>query len=179
MIIRQDRGTSAEVSVLINVMLVFLGTVLPACQDPGAVSSESAAGLGHEVIHGHPGRDVIGDGGSQTGPMPATLRIASIRSIQQDASPVYRVVTSGAGSRAMVRADNPAHAFQTQFSRDGFQLVPAAARAGAWRLGLRLTGYGYQGRVRPVLAVRPAVSGNRVEYRHALKADALDFGLTE
>ena len=172
-------GTSPEVSVLIKMILVLGCAVFPACQDPGAVGSESVAGVGHEVSLGHPVRDVKSDGGSQTGPMPAALRIASIRSIQEGASPAYRVVTSGVGSRAMVRADNPAHAFQTQFSHDGFQVSPAGARTGAWQLGLRLIGYGYQGQVQPVLSARPNVSGNRVEYRRVTKVKSNLSGLTE
>jgi len=65
---------------------------------------------------------------------------------------------------------NPVHGFVLAFSANGVRLVPAGEAA--WSLGLRLTSFGHEGRVQPVVGPPVmTVNGKQLEYRHA--------GLTE
>jgi trimeric autotransporter adhesin len=67
--------------------------------------------------------------------------------------PAYRV--------AGLRAVNPAQRLHVQFSRHG-----VAVAAGAARLGLTLTAYGYASALQPLGSAAPQVSANRVSYAH-------------
>jgi hypothetical protein len=67
--------------------------------------------------------------------------------------PAYRV--------AGLRAANPAQRLRVQFSSHG-----VAVAAGAARLGLTLTAYGYASALRPLGSAAPQVSANRVNYAH-------------
>ena len=63
-------------------------------------------------------------------------------------------------SAAGFRAENPAQALVAEFTRDG-----ADVHSGNLRWGLEMQGYGYGDAPRPVKAVAPTATANRVEYR--------------
>ncbi len=70
---------------------------------------------------------------------------------------VYRLENSGPGHYEAV---NPAQRLVLEFNHDGARLIHPQGDA-----ALRLTGFGYDGRLRTPLEAKPAASGNRVEYQ--------------
>jgi hypothetical protein len=94
----------------------------------------------------------------------------------------YQVIPA-VGEHRVYRASNRAHKLRAVFgsggirvtvenagpgsprnSEAGFHSPQPAAGDGQWEWGLALTGYGYEGSVRPVPAAEPAAGGNRIEY---------------
>jgi hypothetical protein len=77
------------------------------------------------------------------------------------------------GDVTSYRAGNPAHAFDVVFSADGVSLSPAGrvgltASQATWVWKVRLTGYGYEGRVEPLLApLSMQADGSELAFGHA------------
>jgi hypothetical protein len=77
------------------------------------------------------------------------------------------------GGVASYRAGNPVHAFDIAFSADGVSLAPAGrdgltASQAAWVWKVRLTGYGYEGRVQPLRApLSMKADGSKLAFGHA------------
>jgi hypothetical protein len=63
-----------------------------------------------------------------------------------------------------LRAANRQQGYATTFRREGIEIVPARP-AGSWRLGLSVTGYGYEGDLLPIEPAEPRAEKERVEYR--------------
>jgi len=71
-----------------------------------------------------------------------------------------------AGEAPVLQASNRQQAYRTTFRPGGIEIVPRAAGA-AWQLGVAITGYGYEGDVRPVERAQPQASNDRVEYHRS------------
>ncbi len=96
------------------------------------------------------------------GSIPGGLELGEWQSIQQQIRAAeYHPAITESGDYA---ASNRAQGLHARFGRDGrVQVTPAAAQSG---LSLRLTAYGYGDALHSVPpAEKPAVKGNRVEYR--------------
>jgi hypothetical protein len=88
---------------------------------------------------------------------------------------------TGGNGPSTYRGYNPDHGFDLTFASGGVSLrrttvgpeeEPPAEKEPTWTWTLRATGYGYQGDVRPLMALSETASdGNRLEYRR--------LGLTE
>ena len=67
---------------------------------------------------------------------------------------------------AAYQAPNRAQGLRTYFAPEGLVVIPRVD-AGAWRLDLRLTGWGWAGAAQPPGVEELAIEGNRVEYHYA------------
>lgn len=63
------------------------------------------------------------------------------------------------------QAANPAQGFQVYFAPDGLSVLSGTAIEHTWTWRMQLTGYGYEGDIRPIDRAELAASGNAVEYR--------------
>jgi len=88
--------------------------------------------------------------------MPESLLEVAIAAMQE-ITPINR-------SDGTYQTINLAQKLSIGFSGDGIEITPNGDQVGGlW--GLRLTGYGGSGNIKPVAAAEVAVEGNRVEYR--------------
>jgi hypothetical protein len=62
------------------------------------------------------------------------------------------------------QANNPRQAYSAYFAEDGVFLVSRAENEN-WRVGMKLTGYGYSARIEPVENGASKVENNRIEIR--------------
>lgn len=76
------------------------------------------------------------------------------------------------------KAANPAHNYVTHFTADGIQVKATDRSNNAWRLGMRLSGYGYGARKVEVGPGRLTASNNEVSYERRAK-DGSDHKITE
>jgi len=80
---------------------------------------------------------------------------------------------------AAYQAPNRAHDLRSYFTSDGIRVIRRTETRPTWELGLSLTGYGYEGQIRPVTAGELKAKGNGIEYqREALTANGKSW-LTE
>jgi uncharacterized repeat protein (TIGR01451 family) len=77
-----------------------------------------------------------------------------------------RVAKPGPGPA--LRASNQRQRFAATFQSDGIELASEPSVAAPWRIGLSVTGYGYEGDVRPLERTEPRAGKERVEYRRGL-----------
>jgi uncharacterized repeat protein (TIGR01451 family) len=92
---------------------------------------------------------------------------------QQDREQLRRAVrraeyhaTPLPGETATLQAPNRQQRYRTVFRREGIEIssgIPAAS----WRLALSVTGYGYEGDVRPIGRAEPEAREERIDYRRA------------
>ncbi|MDJ0610038.1 MAG: FG-GAP repeat protein [Kiloniellales bacterium] len=101
--------------------------------------------------------------------LPADLYPALIMAIQRDAPAHYDAAALDARTPAY-RAENEAHGLTVLFEPEG----PIVETRGgpAWRLGLRLEGYGRGADIRRAPLTSLVAEGNRVEYRRGGSAEA-------
>ena len=112
--------------------------------------------------------------------LPAGLYPALVGAIQADAPAAYAVVRRDAGGAgAGYRAANAAHGLTIGFGADGVALRSNTETGPAWRLGIKLVGYGYGADVHAVPTAEPVAEGNRVEYRYGASTDDNTPALTE
>ncbi len=100
--------------------------------------------------------------------IPPGLYPALVAAIQRDAPEGYRVDALDPRA-ATYRADNSAQGLTTLFKPEGLAVEPRGAAA--WRIGLRLVGYGRGVDIRPAPLTSLVAAGNRVEYRRGGTAD--------
>ena len=100
---------------------------------------------------------------------PAGLNRSEWSQIKEsiEASSYQANAVSLPGGTPALQAPNRQQAYRTTFRRDGIEITPQGAAA-SWRLGLSVTGYGYEGDVRPVDPAQPQAEKERVEYRRGL-----------
>ena len=72
------------------------------------------------------------------------------------------------GEAPALQAPNRQQTYRTKFRREGIEIVPQGTQTHSWRLGLSVTGYGYEGAVRPLADAEPRTDKERVEYRRGL-----------
>jgi len=84
------------------------------------------------------------------------------RAVQESQYHASRVAKPG--EAPALQAPNRRQSYGTTFRREGIEIVPRVPGA-SWRLGISVTGYGYEGDVRPLEPVEPQALKERVEYR--------------
>jgi len=82
-----------------------------------------------------------------------------------EASEYHPIPLSKPSGAAGLQAPNRQQAYRTTFQREGIEIVPWTQTADSWRIGVSVTGYGYEDDVRPVEAATPKINDERVEYR--------------
>ena len=85
------------------------------------------------------------------------------RTIQESEYHVARLANADTGP--VFVASNRQQGYSTTFRREGIQILPQAQPGGLWHLNLSVTGWGYEGEIRPLLQAEPEGSKERVEYR--------------
>ena len=65
----------------------------------------------------------------------------------------------------VLRASNPEQGYVTSFRPEGIEIASRPVPGTDWRLGVRVTGFGHEGDVRPLPAASPVAENERVEYR--------------
>ena len=70
-----------------------------------------------------------------------------------------------AGEPVTLEASNLRQGYITTFAKGGIELASRPVAGLDWRLGVRVTGYGPEGDVRPLPVAEPVAEGERVEYR--------------
>ena len=168
--------------ILFVLLVSTIGSQAPWAQAQEPVEPAPPAETGEldpgvpEEIGGVP--EEISDVPGVTGVWWATVQ----EQIRRD---MYKLNTVEEDDAPLVRGHNLAHNFDLTFADGGLQLaagqirpdpkdvtpesMAAAAETGPdWQWSLRLTGYGYQGRVRPLPApAHTSAADNRLEYRRA------------
>jgi len=84
----------------------------------------------------------------------------AVQESEYHASPVAKP-----GEAAALQAPNRQQRYRTTFLQEGIEIVPQTPAGASWRLGVSVTGYGYEGDVRPVEPAEPQAEKERVEYR--------------
>jgi hypothetical protein len=136
-------GARALHALHVSVLAIVLAVVLVQASAGGYGTSGSTPGAG--------------DPGPLSGlPMGAQARISGALG---NAASSYRV---SAPSEGVAEARNPVQGLAAGFTRSGIEL-----HSGGLRVGLRLRGIGYGSVPAPVDEIAPAVSANRVTYRHS------------
>jgi uncharacterized repeat protein (TIGR01451 family) len=69
------------------------------------------------------------------------------------------------GEAPAIQASNRQQRYRTTFRREGIEIVPDSPETTSWRLGLSVTGYGYEGDVRSIPSAEPRPDKQRIEYR--------------
>jgi uncharacterized repeat protein (TIGR01451 family) len=82
-----------------------------------------------------------------------------------EASEYHASRVSGPGEASALQAPNRNQAYRTTFRPEGIEIVPRAQAGTAWRLGVSVMGYGYEGDVQAVADAKPQARKDRVEYR--------------
>jgi len=62
-------------------------------------------------------------------------------------------------------AANRGQRYRTTFRRNGIEIASKPVPGQDWRLGVSVTGFGYEGDVRPLPSAEPVAEKGRVEYR--------------
>jgi hypothetical protein len=68
------------------------------------------------------------------------------------------------GEPAVLRASNPEQGYVTTFRADGIEIASRPVPGRDWRLGVRVTGFGPEGDLRPLPVAKPVGEKERVEY---------------
>jgi uncharacterized repeat protein (TIGR01451 family) len=130
-----------------------------------AITPSSAPIVTSAVAHDHrkpPAARVTGEdvpAGLTRDDWSQIRRAAAVASYQP--SPV-----SGTGQGAVLSASNARQRYRATFRRGGIELASdGAASVPAWRVGLSVAGYGYDGHVRGLDEADPRADEDRVEYR--------------
>jgi uncharacterized repeat protein (TIGR01451 family) len=69
------------------------------------------------------------------------------------------------GEPVVLKASNPEQGYITTFRTDGIEIASRPVPGTDWRLGVRVTGFGPEGDVRPLPAAEPVADKQRVEYQ--------------
>ncbi len=69
------------------------------------------------------------------------------------------------GQDAVLVAANRQQRYRTTFRRDGIEIASKPVPGQEWRLAVSLTGFGYEGDLRPLPVAEPVAEKGRVEYR--------------
>ena len=91
------------------------------------------------------------------------------RAVQESGYHAIRVVNPG--EAPALQAANPRQAYRTTFRREGIEIAPQSPADTSWRLGLSVTGYGFDGAVQAVEPAEPQALKDRVEYRRGLMTE--------
>ncbi len=91
------------------------------------------------------------------------------RSIPQSEYHARRVAKPG--ETPALQAPNRRQAYHTTFRRQGIEIVSHAPAGASWRLGLSVTGYGYEGDVRPLEPAEPQAEKETVKYHRGRVAE--------
>jgi uncharacterized repeat protein (TIGR01451 family) len=131
----------------------------------GVVSASSSSAARARLPFAHPRVET-----ARTAPgnqPPAGLTRGEWAEIQRQvaASAYHASVESRPGEAPVLRAPNRRQRYGTTFGRDGIELASATSTEEPWRLGVSVTGYGYEDDVRPVGRADPKADEERVEYR--------------
>ncbi|WP_437821898.1 DNRLRE domain-containing protein [Sorangium sp. So ce1078] len=96
---------------------------------------------------------------------PAHLRAAYIAAVQSSAPESYGVIEVSPGRKApRLRAPNPAHRLNAEFSASGVRIAPEDDE-GRWSFSMAPARYGCAGDLREVASAAPRAANNRVELR--------------
>ena len=69
------------------------------------------------------------------------------------------------GTGSALQASNRRQRYGATFRRDGIELASDTSITVPWRLGVSVTGYGYEGDIRALERAEPRADGEKVEYR--------------
>ncbi|MFO0701523.1 MAG: FG-GAP repeat protein [Nitrospira sp.] len=100
--------------------------------------------------------------------IPASLSAEEWQHIHQAVEKATYEVREGArdpGHAGVLEATNLRHKLRTEFLPEGVRIVPTGQHQPAWRWGMTLRAYGYEGHTVTAEVVQPIAEGNRVEYR--------------
>jgi FG-GAP repeat protein len=145
---RKQRNRIARFLIIVAMALIGCYAGLTAIRTAGADSAKKAAP-----------------------PMPALGGPAAIRHLEQTGfynslsaavkAARYRIEERKEG---IYEAGNPKQGYRAVFTREGVEVRGASLMGSEWRLGMKLTAYGYEERKKTVTSAGLKASGDRIEY---------------
>ena len=142
-------------------VLSSVGATGPSSSPVGAARSESTAPTARHYQPGSP-QHIQGD------EVPAGLTREDWAQIRRGiaASSYEAVAAARPGERGpVVEARNARQRYGATFRRGSVELAAHSSVPDPWRLGLAVTGYGYEGDLRPLPGAVPEARADQVEYR--------------
>ncbi len=155
----------AQFRVLATVVLLSGWTDGPLANAPDASARLVAAPA--EPLPAQPS-PASGRGQRVTGDeVPAGLSASEWGQIRAalEASSYHASRVEKPGQEPALVAANRAQRYRTTFRRDGIEIASQPVPGQDWRLGVAVTGFGYEGAVRPLPVAEPVAERGRVEYR--------------